>query len=112
MTVNDIREKIGASLVCGDGAKEFSGLYVGDLLSRAMSRVESGNLWVTIMSNVNVVAVACLTEPAAIILAEGVELGEEELQKANENGISVLSSDLSAYDICCSVYQAEQENKE
>ncbi len=111
MTVNDIREKISASLVCGDGDKPFDGLYVGDLLSRAMSRVESGNLWVTIMSNVNVVAVACLTEPAAVILAEGVELGDEELQKANDNGITVLSSELSAYEICGVVYKAVAESR-
>ena len=111
MTVNDIREKISATLVCGDVSREFDGVYVGDLLSRAMSKVESDNLWVTIMSNVNVIAVACLTEPAAVILAEGVELGDEELNKAVDNGITVLCTKLSAYEICCIVSKAESESK-
>lgn len=109
MTVNDIREIIEAATVCGDGNKAFNGVYVGDLLSRAMSHVESDNLWITIMSNVNVVAVASLTEPAAIILAEGVELGEAEIQKASENGITVLSTPLSAYEICVRIGRAAED---
>lgn len=100
MTVNDICKKINADLVCGNLDKEFCGVYVGDLLSRAMSRVESGNLWITIMSNINVVAVATLTEPAAVILAENIELSDDEINKARENDITVISSPLSAYEIC------------
>ena len=110
MTVNDVCKKINARVVCGNLDKEFCGVYVGDLLSRAMSRVGSGNLWITIMSNLNVVAVATLTEPAAVILAEGVELNEEEISKACENDITVVSSPLSAYEICLAV-SACSENK-
>lgn len=106
MTVNDICKKIEAEVVSGDTSKEFCGVYVGDLLSRAMSHVESGNLWVTIMSNVNVVAVATLTEPAAVILAEDVFLQEDALKGANENGITVLRSPLSAFEICVRLHSA------
>ena len=108
MTVNDICQKINASVVCGDGNKPFCGVYVGDLLSRAMSHVECDNLWVTIMSNVNVVAVATLTEPAAVILAESVSLQEDALAGAEENGITVLVSPLSAYEICVCLHDAAQ----
>ena len=111
MTVSDICQKIQAKFLCGDGAKEFRGVYVGDLLSRAMSHIECDNLWVTIMSNVNVIAVAALTEPAAVILAEDEALDADELQKAEENGITVLTSSLSAYEICARVYKAVSENE-
>ena len=107
MTVNDICKNIEAEIVCGDTSKEFCGVYVGDLLSRAMSHVESGNLWVTIMSNVNVAAVATLTEPAAVILAEDVSLQEDALKGANENDITVLRSPLSAYEICVRLHSTE-----
>lgn len=110
MTVNDIREAIKAEILCGDGTKSFDGVYVGDLLSRAMSHVRCDNLWITIMSNVNVVAVATLTEPAAVILAENVSLGEDEIQKANDNGITVLSTPLSAYEICVRINNAVAES--
>lgn len=103
MTVADICQSIRAEVICGDGSKPFGGVYVGDLLSRAMSHVGAGNLWVTIMANANVVAVATLTEPAAIILAEDIELQAEALKAAEENGITVLRSPLSAYEICVSI---------
>ena len=99
-----------ASVVCGETDKAFEGVYVGDLLSRAMSRVECDNMWVTIMSNANVVAVATLTEPAAIILAEGVSLLEDALKGAKENGITVLSTKLSAYEISVRLHKALSEN--
>lgn len=106
MTVNEICNKIEASVICGEASKSFEGVYVGDLLSRAMSHVEFGNIWITIMSNVNVVAVATLTEPAAIVLAEDVELQEDVLKSAKENGITLLSSSLSAYEICVRLHEA------
>ena len=87
-------------MVTGDTSKEFDGVYAGDLLSRAMSRVKFDNLWLTIMANTNVIAVASLTEAAAVILAEGVELLPEALEAAQDNGITVLSSDKSVYELC------------
>lgn len=108
MTVRDVCEALSAIVVCGDGTKSFDGVYVGDLLSRAMSHVQCDNLWITIMSNTNVVAVATLTEPAAVILAESVVLQEDARKSAEENGITVLSSPLSAYEICTRLYRLEQ----
>ena len=109
MKISDVISAIGAELICGDADKDFEGVYVGDLLSRAMSCVESDNLWITIMSNANVVAVAVLTEPAAVILAEGVKLPEDCLLNARNNGVTVLSSPLSAYEICIKLYKHSAE---
>ena len=111
MTVNEICKRIDGSVVCGDASGSACGVYVGDLLSRAMSHVESGNVWITIMSNVNVVAVAALTEPAAVVLAESVVLTEDALKGAEENGITVLSSPLSAYEICVRLHIAAAETE-
>ena len=79
MKLRDVCEMLSATVLCGDVDKSFEGVYVGDLLSRAMSRVECDNLWVTIMSNVNVVAVATLTEQETRDVLDGVtaELPEE-----------------------------------
>jgi hypothetical protein len=68
-----------------------------------MSKVETDCIWVTIMSNVNVVAVATLTEPAAIVLAEDVVLQDDALTAARDNGLTVLSSPLSAFEICVAI---------
>ena len=112
MKINEILSLLEASVVCGETDKAFEGVYVGDLLSRAMSRVEYDCIWVTIMANVNVVAVATLTEPAAIVLAEDVVLQEDALKAAIENGLTVLSSPLSTYDICVAIGQLVEESPE
>ena len=103
MTVSEVARKLDLSCIVDAEDKEFSGVYVGDLLSRCMSRVEADNLWITIMANVNVIAVATLTDPAAIILAEGVEPPGDVIKAARDNGIALYSSKLSAYALCCGI---------
>ncbi len=109
MTLSEILKPIEATVTCGDTDKTFEGIYVGDLLSRAMSRVEADDLFITIMANRNAIAVASLTEAAAVILAEGVTLPEEAVGAANENGITVLTSPLSAYELCVRLHELTKE---
>ncbi len=105
MKVDALQGLLGARVLCGMTDGEFDGVYTGDLLSRAMSRVEAGCAWVTIMANINVVAVANLTEPAVIILAEDVTMQQDVLKAAEENGVCVMSTSMSAYEICCAIGQ-------
>ena len=99
MTVNDIL-KINdfKSVVLSDGDREVSGVYIGDLLSWVMGKANSGDAWITIMSNVNILAVASLTDCACVILSEGVTLSEEIIATAKEKGINVLSFSKSSFD--------------
>ena len=99
MNGKQLLETLDLKTVCGE-MRDFDGVYAGDLLSRAMSHVEADNLWITIMNNMNVIAVASLTEAAAVLLAEGVALVPEALEAAREKGICVLSSDKTVYELC------------
>ena len=99
-----ILDALGIRVICGE-ADAFDGVYAGDLLSRAMSHVEADNLWITIMNNMNVIAVASLTEAAAVILAEGVALVPDALEAAKEKGICILSSDKTVYELCAEIAQ-------
>ncbi|MBE6677137.1 MAG: AraC family transcriptional regulator [Ruminococcaceae bacterium] len=109
MKVKALCERLGARVLCGTADGEFEGVYTGDLLSRAMSRVEYGCAWVTIMANINVVAVANLTEPALIVLAEDVIMQEDALSAAQENQLCVISTPMSAYEICCAIHEMAGE---
>ena len=63
MTVKELSERFDCQIICmPDGDREISGGYAGDLLSWVISRAKSGDVWVTIMSNINIVAVASLTD--------------------------------------------------
>ena len=54
-----------------DPERPVEGGYCGDLLSWVMGRAPAGGAWLTIMSNVNVAAVAALADTACVVLAEG-----------------------------------------
>lgn len=111
MTLKDICDVCGAKLLCGDLNREFDGVYVGDLLSRAMSHVEADNVWITIMANINTVAVATLADPAAVILAEDVELPEDVLAAAKEKDVTFITSSLSAYELCAIISRESERDK-
>ena len=78
--------------------REISGVYIGDLLSWVMGRASSGDAWITIMSNVNILAVASLADTACIILAEGVKLEADVIETARQKNINILLSDAGIYD--------------
>ena len=78
--------------------KKVDGVYIGDLLSWVMGKADQGNVWITIMSNINTVAVATLADASCILLAEGVVPDDAVLSTANEKGVNILSTNLSAYD--------------
>ena len=98
MTVEQICKELSLSIeVEGDMQQIISGGYTGDLLSWVMSRAQSGDAWITVMGNVNAVAVCVLADCACMILAEGSRLDEEAKKKAQQNGVAVLLSDLPAF---------------
>ena len=78
---------------------EINGCYIGDLLSWVMGRADVGNVWITIMSNINVVAVASLTGVSCILLCEGVTPEEDVISKANAQDVVILRSDKTAYEL-------------
>lgn len=100
MTVNEFAKKCELQVLClPDGEREITGGYVGDLLSWVMGRANSGDAWITIMSNPNIVAVASLSDVACIVLAEGVTAEKEVLDSATMRGINILSSTADAFSL-------------
>lgn len=79
-----------------------------DLLSIAMGKAPKDSVWVTVMGNVNTLAVASLADVACIILAEGVSLDEGAIQKAKEHNITVLASEMPIFDIALQIHEWNQ----
>ena len=109
MKVCDIAEKLCLeSLSLADSSRVVTGVYIGDLLSWVMGRAESGDAWITIMSNINIVAVASLADVACIILAEGVVPDEIVCTTALQKGINIYTSDKTAYELAAALAQCLQ----
>lgn len=99
MTVEQLAESMGfTAIILPDKSREVCGAYVGDLLSWVMGRASSDNAWITIMSNLNVIAVATLTDVSCVIFAEGVIPDEELIEVAKSKGVNLLTSKTSSYD--------------
>lgn len=86
--------------------REITGGYCGDLLSWVMGKAKPGNVWITIMSNVNIVAVASLTDAACILLSENMNLEREIIEKADEQDVIILRSSKTSYMLAAEVFQA------
>lgn len=101
MKVSQLIDKLNLKTAAGaDGAeRQASGCYIGDLLSLAMARLKKGNVWITIQTNVNIAAVASLTEAACIILPEELLPDENAKAKADMEEIPILSSSMTAYEL-------------
>ena len=80
--------------------REITCGYACDLLSWVMAHGEDGMAWVTVQTHLNVIAVAALADMACVILPESITMEQESLDKANSEGMCVLSSPLTAYEIC------------
>jgi hypothetical protein len=107
MTTNDLinSQLFGIVNVGDETDRDITTLFCCDLLSIAMSRAPSGCAWVTVMGNINTLAVASLCDAACIILAEGVHLDEAAAAKAAQQDITVLCTDMPVFDAALAVHQ-------
>lgn len=99
--VKDIIDALNLKVSAGAAGvdKEVSGCYIGDLLSLAMSSLKENNIWITIQTNVNIVAVSVLSEGACVILCDGQEPDDTAKKKADAEDVPILSTEKSAYEV-------------
>ena len=101
MTVAQLRDKLNLEpLSLPAPEREVTGGYAGDLLSWVMGRAKQGDMWVTIMTNINVIAVAVMADVSCVVIAENAEISSEMVEKAREQEINLLRSPMSSYQIC------------
>lgn len=105
MTVKEVSENLNIELVAGEAGvnSPVTGCHIGDLLSMVMSHAKCGDAWITIQGNINVPAVASLTEIAMVIIAEGQIPDKNTEDRCNIEGIPLYKSDKSAFELACMV---------
>lgn len=102
LTVKEFSNELNLTYLCNEAkaeGREIEGCYCGDLLSWVMSRAQENNVWLTVMGNVNSIGVAVLTDVACIVLTENAPLDDNARQKAEENGVIVLTTDRNSYEV-------------
>ncbi len=71
--------------------------YVSDLLSCVMAGAGNHGIWVTLQAHSNIVAVAALLDLSAVIITEGAAPDHATIQKANDEGVTLLGSDEKSF---------------
>lgn len=97
LELNSFTAEVGVS-------REITGGYTSDLLSDVMGNVKEGDVWMTLQTHKNVIAIASLRDVAAVVLINGSEPDADMLEQAIEEEIPVLGTSLSCFDITGKIY--------
>lgn len=109
MTVLEYARAAGHKVLTSEetaGQREIKGCYICDLLSWAMGRCRSGDVWITVQNNLNVAAVAALTDAACVLIPEGIEADPALLEKSEAQEVVILSGQGTSYEIACGLKDA------
>ncbi|MBN2487013.1 MAG: serine kinase [Bacteroidales bacterium] len=112
MKLKDIIETLSLRVICGEEhlENELTGGYCSDLLSDVMGNSQEGHVWVTIQVHKNIVAVAALKELSAILLVKGLMPPNETIKAAIEQGIPILQTNETAFEVAGKLYNLIQQS--
>ena len=107
MTVRELIETLQLeTLVEGDLDRAVTGGYSGDLLSWVMGRARAGDAWLSVMGNVNAIAVCVLADVACLVLCENAALDDAARTRAETEGVTVLRSKQNAFALAGALHAA------
>ncbi|MEW6409929.1 MAG: DRTGG domain-containing protein [Nitrospirota bacterium] len=84
--------------------REVTGGYVSDLLSDVIANSKEGDIWITLQTHPNTIAVASLKNLSGVIIVNGRQPEEETLKKAEAEGITIMVSRLPTFEIAGRLY--------
>ena len=106
MTVRDLIAPLQLETLCeGNLDRTVETGYCGDLLSWVMSRATAGDAWLSVIGNVNAIAVCVLADVSCLILCENAPLDEAAKARAAAEGVTVLRSEHTAYDLAVAIQE-------
>jgi len=112
MIVADIVSKLDLTVFSGEKGlgRKVTGGYVSDLLSDVMGNADAGEVWLTLQTHRNIMAIASLKDLAAVILVAGNKPGEDTAVQSNEEAIPVLGTGLPCFEIAGKIYELLRNN--
>lgn len=113
MKVKDMIEKLNLKVCSGTSGldREIKGGYTSDLLSDVMGNAREGNIWITLQTHKNIMAIASLKELSAIILVKGYTPEEDTAAESETEGIPILSTPLQTFEITGKIFELLRTEK-
>ena len=111
MTVRELATQLKLEVCCGAAGrdKEIKGGYTSDLLSDVMGNAREGNIWITLQTHKNIMAIASLKELAAIVLVKGYRPEEDTVSESEAEGIPILSTSRQTFEMTGEIYELLQK---
>lgn len=98
MNVKEFAERLDLKILVEDDLeREITDCYIGDLLSWVMGRAPENSAWLTVMGNINSIAVATLADVSCIVLTENAALDADAKAKAEDHGVNILTTEENSY---------------
>jgi predicted transcriptional regulator len=112
MKVSDLVKIFALKVYSGNNSldNEISGGYVSDLLSDVMGNAAEGQVWITLQTHQNVLAIASLKDLSAVILVKGLEPDAETIKRGEEEGVPVLGTNLDTFEMTGRLYAELHKN--
>jgi predicted transcriptional regulator len=106
MKLHELATQLGLTVLTGRAGldREITGGYTSDLLSDVMGHARAGQVWITLQTHKNVMAIAALKELSAIILVKGLQPDPDMLAQGNIEEIAVLGTEAEAFEITGMIY--------
>ena len=107
MKLRAIVDEFGLEVKCGENKldEEVTGGYASDLLSDVIANGKAGDLWITLQTHENTVGVASMKDLLGIIIINGRQTQEKTIEKAREEDIPIMVSELPAFELVGRLYQ-------
>jgi serine kinase of HPr protein (carbohydrate metabolism regulator) len=106
MTVQQLVETLHLKVFSGAKGldRTISGGYVSDLLSDVMGTAQENQVWITLQTHKNVMAIASLKDLSAVILVKGLQPDADTLAQSEEEGIPILGTTEQTFEMSGKLY--------
>jgi predicted transcriptional regulator len=107
MKITDILQPLDLKVTSGHNGltNEIKGCYVSDLLSDVMGNAKEGDIWITLQTHENIIAIASLKDLAAVIIVKGTTPESKTIEKSNSENIPLLTTELDTFSISGRLYE-------
>ena len=103
MTINKLAEELGLEKLSGNEDTDVSSCYISDMLSRVLGGCGAGDVWITVQTSLNMVAVAVMTGASCVILPEGLTAPDNVIEKANDEDMTIFTSNETAFSLAIKI---------
>lgn len=109
MKVDELAALINGKIING-GDREIRTGYCCDLLSHVMADAPQNCAWMTVLTHVNIIAVAGLANIGCIVIPEGIDVPDQTADKAAEENVSLVTTAMSSYEVSWRLHDALAES--